>query len=359
MATEETMRQLQAAMLAQLEARSALTEAKSSLIGAMEDVDEALAKLNEIEGALLAAEVAEKADAPPVVTPPPPTGPRWKALAGGPFVNPATAPSRAEFHQLFLPGEMQDPWRAWHSKGNPAGSSPLYQNAALWKPYEGGLAVTMDPADTRYEKAGSSKSHEAWIYFDKRYLRARMAFELKMVDPFMWPLTGKTVGLVAWNGVWAQFPGGGASGPENASVRIIWNDWGHSGNPRLGAYLYLGGVFNQAETIGHRANYVSNASHSVEYLIHDYGAPRSGAWLPIEVEVSADPITGRGGLVVTIEGRKVLDVGNLPWFTPDAPAKGWNTGYPCGLFGGDAPEWNPQGGSRTYGYRDVVWSGFE
>lgn len=76
MTTEETLRQLEAAMAAQLEARTALEKAGPTLIGAMQEaallVDDAMLALSRVEGAIVAAEKAERDDGPP---PPPPPGP--------------------------------------------------------------------------------------------------------------------------------------------------------------------------------------------------------------------------------------------------------------------------------------------
>jgi hypothetical protein len=259
--------------------------------------------------------------------------------------------TRSEFHQTFQRGAglTGEPFKAWQSK---AGAQ---KNAGEWWGYEGGIAVRMNPANPQYERAGSSESHEAWLYWDRRYRQARMDLELKLVEPFVWPLTGKVAGIVGWNGDWNQWPGGGRSGPDNASVRLILNDWGHQGNARLGAYLYLGGVFDQGKVTGPNANYVSNGNHSVEYLLHEYGVPSVGSWIPIRIDTTCDT-DGVGDLLVTIEGREVLAVGGLPWFVGGSD-RGWNTGYVCGLFGGDAPEYNPAGGSRTIAYRNLVWSG--
>lgn len=334
-------------------AKGRVDEAMSTLAAVQTELDRVRHALDDRSAYMQELQVLLEGDQDPAPPKPPePPAPVWKTLISGPGKGPV-AGSRAEFHQLFTPGStMKAPWRDWHSKAGSENNAAEYRDSG-----QGGLFVKMNPANLQFPRAGSSESHEGWVYFDKRYLGARMELELMMVPPFSWPLTGKVGGIVGWNGDWSQWPGGGNSGPENASVRLIWNDWGHQGRPRLGAYVYLGGVFNQTEVTGHAANYVSNAGHSVEYLLHDYGSPRAGAWLPVSIETSADPVSGRGGLLVSVEGREVLRVANLPWFTPGTKDKGWNTGYLCGLFGGDAPEYNPQGGSRTYGYRNVVWSG--
>lgn len=371
MSTEETLRQLDLALDRVDQVGGALAGMKTLAGGALAKIDDALTQLTtaranvvEIAGLanqamdgqmeVVAALDAAKAALADTGTTEPPQPPGMKVLARLKPTQGTGLRTRNEFHQLFEPGPGITPWREWHSKAG------VNRNASEWWTAEGGVITTMMPQNPAApERAGSSESHEAWIYFDRRYLKARMSYDLLMVPPWQWPLTGKTMGLVGWNGEWPQWPGGFNGGPGNASVRIIWNDWGHRGNPRLGAYLYLGGVFKQTEVSGHAANYVdpSNGGHSVEYLIHDYGAPREGVWLPIVVDVSADATSGRGDLVVTIEGREVLRAGNLPWFTPETKDKGWNTGYPCGLFGGNTPEYNPAGGSRSWGYRNVVWQG--
>lgn len=333
-------------------ARAAIDDATLSETKAIEAQALAAQTKDELDG--LRVQIEELAARLPVESDPGP-GPVEKLPAlvfQGSTVGMAPTRSRGEFHQLFRPGPglAGTPFRAWQSK---AGAT---KNAGEWYPFEGGTAVQMNPANPAYERAGSSESHEGWLYFDRRYRRARMELELKLVESFAWPLTGKVAGIVGWNGDWNQWPGGGRSGPDNASVRLILNDWGHqAGGARLGAYVYLGGVFDQAKTTGHKANYVSNAGHSVEYLIHDYGVPRAGTWLPIRIDTSCDT-NGLGDLLVTIEGREVLKVGGLPWFVGGSD-RGWNTGYVCGLFGGDSPEYNPQGGSKTIAYRNLVWSG--
>lgn len=327
----------------------AATEAELAAVDAQAAAAALRDELGEIRAAIEQA-AALAGQRPPDPDPGPGPTPGLPVLVTGPLTT--ASPTRNEFHQTFRagPGMSGPPFKAWQSK---AGAS---NNAGVWRSFEGGVAVQMNPADDRYPKAGSSESHEAWMYFDRRYRQARMELELKLVDPFVWPLTGKVAGIVGWNGDWNQWPGGGRSGPDNASVRLILNDWGHQpGGARLGAYVYLGGVFDQAKTTGHKANYVSNAGHSVEYLIHDYGVPRAGTWIPIRIDTSCDA-NGLGDLLVTIEGREVLKVGGLPWFVGGSD-RGWNTGYVCGLFGGDAPEYNPQGGSKTVAYRNLVWSG--
>lgn len=334
------------------------TEAESRAIEAQALGGHLRDSLRDIATELEALSIPEPGPVPepgpgPEPDPVPDPDPGFGVLVSGPPSGVSPARSRGEFHQLFRSGPALAgaPFRGWQSKAG------YDNNAGEWFGYEGGVAVQMNPAhgSDPNKRAGSSESHEAWMYWDRRYREAAMDLELKLVDPFSWPLTGKVAGIVGWNGDWSQWPGGGRSGPDNASVRLILNDWGHVGEARLGAYVYLGGVFDQDETTGHRANYVSNGGHSVEYLIHDYGVPRAGTWIPVRFEVSTGA-DGYGDLVATIEGREVLTVGRLPWFVGGSD-RGWNTSYVCGLFGGDSPEYNPQGGSRTIAYRGARWSG--
>jgi len=346
MPTEETMRQLEAAEEAAGRLESELDSAELYLRRADDT-------FTELRAALSAAKAAEIADVPLPPDPPQPPATGLQVLARGPVYSGPLPPSRNAFHQLFTPGAGMkgDPWKPWSSK---VGAT---NNAGMWSSHEGGIAVQLQPANQAYPKAGSSESHEAWVYFDKRYRKAAMELELKLVEPFGWPRTGKVAGIVGWNGDWGQWPGGFNGGPDNASLRLIFNDWARNGNPRLGAYVYMGGVWDAAIT-GDRPNYVdpANNGHSVEWLFHGYGRPRAGAWLPIRFEMSCDD-SGRGSLSASIEGQQVLQVGNLPWFSPATVDKGWNTGYPCGLFGGNDPSYNPLGGSRTFAYRNLVWSG--
>lgn len=337
-----------AAVVAANAARDALTAA----VGARDTTGALAAKVMDAEDRLLTL-VNGLPDPDPGPGPDPEPTPGYRVLVRGPVL-PAGGlpPNRGEFHHLFVPGFSGAPWRPWHSKVG------YDNNAAEWQgTVGGGLAVRMDPAhgSDPNKRAGSSESHEGWLYFDKRHNQVRMELDLELVEPWQWPLTAKAFGgLVAWNGLWPQWPGGGNYGPENASVRLILNDWGHRGSPRVGAYLYLGREFVQSEVSGPLANYVSNANRSVEYLLHAYGTPVPGATIHAAVEAWTAE-NGRGGLHVALDGRDVLHLENLPWFAAGGPI-GWNTGYVCGIYGGDGPEYNPAGGSRTMAYRNLVYA---
>lgn len=330
-------------------AANAARDALTAAVDARDRVAALTDQLVDTEGRLLAL-VDGLPD--PGAEPDPEPEPGYRVLVRGPVI-PAggIAPNRGEFHHLFTKGFARDPWKAWHSKAG------YGLNAGEWQGTPGGgLAVRMDPAHgDPSTRAGSSESHEGWLYFDERYRQVKMELDLELVEPWEWPLTAKAFGgLVGWNGAWPEWPGGGRYGADNASVRLIANDWGHQGRARLGAYLYLGRPFVQSEVRGPSANYVSNAGRSVEYLLHAYGVPEPGRTIHAAIEAWAGD-DGRGGLHVALDGADVLHLENLPWFGQGGPI-GWNTGYVCGIYGGDAPEFNPAGGSRTMAYRNLVYS---
>jgi hypothetical protein len=339
----------------------ALTRAQAQVVLLEAEVATTRADMARTAGALQeAADLVQRAlqqlaeDPEPGPDPEPDPEPGLKALVWGPVIPAEGLPAnRGQFHHLFYKGFDGAPWRAWDSKAG------YDRNAAEWRSRDGGLQVRMDPSHgPDSTRAGSSESHEGWLYFDRRYQRARMEIELLLIEPFVWPKTAKAIGgLVGWNGSWPEWPGGGAYGPDNASVRLILNDYNHNGRARLGAYVYLGRPFLESEVQGFpRPNYISNANRSVEFLLDAAGTPPAGRWIALAVEAWTGE-NGRGGLSVEVDGETRLSVTNLPWFSPETPETGWTTGSPCGIFGGNSADYNPAGGSRSLAYRNLFYSG--
>lgn len=272
---------------------------------------------------------------PPPPPPPPPvevwrdtdlwTGPTW------------TGPFPADPLRLYQPASGLTPWRT------PSIKTAANQNPARLAPLTpGGLDVILHPADRTKQFALASTIHEGWLPFDRRYTEAGFETDLMLPTGWSWPKTMKWGGIVGWDGDWNTWPGGGRYSGRNASARLTGWHYDRARQPLLAAYLYLGGQWDPAKaevwgTSG--ANYVSNDSHSVEFLLDAYGVPPMGQWITARFDVACGT-DGVGSLQVELDGEVVLVVDGLPWFT-DRTTVGWNMGYLCAGFGGDTPDYLP------------------
>lgn len=315
-----------------------LALARFALAGELAATSARLAALADQVAALTARVDALEADPDTDPTPDPPPPPKppvevWRDtdLWTGPTW---TGPFPTDLIRLYQPATGLTPWRTPSVKATAEAARVIPSG-------QGGIDITLTPADMTKPHALASTIHEGWLPFDRRYHDAGFETDLLLPTGWAWPRTMKWGGIVGWDGDWPTWPGGGRPTGRNASVRLTGNDYDRNGNPRLAAYLYLGGVWNgDVELWGtDRANWVSNDGHTVEILLDEYGVPPIGEWITARFDVACDA-DGFGSLTVEMDGELALVVQGLRWFT-DPTAVGWNLGYLCAGFGGDTPDFLP------------------
>lgn len=272
-------------------------------------------------------------DPPPPPPPPPPPVEVWRDtdLWTGPAW---TGPFPSDLLRLYQPATGLKPWRTPSVKATG-------EAARLIPSVHGGVDVQLLPVDMSKPHALASTIHEGWLPFDRRYQHAGFETDLLLPTGWSWPKTLKWGGIVGWDGDWPTWPGGGRPTGRNASVRLTGNDYNHDGNPRLAAYLYLGGAWSGDVDLwgADRPNWVANDGHTVEILLDAYGPPPIGEWITARFDVACGD-DGIGSLQVELDGELVLVADGLPWFT-DRTTLGWNLGYLCTGFGGDTPDYLP------------------
>lgn len=248
--------------------------------------------------------------------------------------------------------------------GPPWPADAVYRGVAPWTVTDGAttpeVEVVLRP---RTQGSSSSDGHDVHVLLARRVYHYTWQLDIRPDVAMLDALTWKVGGMVAFDGNWSAWPGGGtsagAAGSTNAMERLVGQNTSTYRSPTLagwGVYCTFptavaevpDGVPGVQTMVGGHPAWVTNRGHTCHWEIPGWPV-LADRWTRHTRTVD---VAG-GTLVHSIAGKEALELTGLPW------AEGFNRVYQSFMIGGSDPEFLPRTGDRTgrVGYRSYrLWA---